>query len=258
MRVVPVPVREDNYAYILMSTPAQGKSQAVFVDPFDVSSVHKVAHDLGLTDDAIVGCIATHKHFDHAGGNQDFAQSFPGRPIWGGSRDVSQVTHIVKHGDKFSLFDQAPVHVTAYSTPCHTRESTCFFVEDERSEEELAQTGHGIKEGPEGEKKRGVFTGILRAWCVLSTLTLEYTESNAKFSANVLPDRPAIQSLLADIRGGRNNGVSTGLYTLAEERAHNPFMLVDDEEVQKLSGSTNPIETMAFLRNAKNRGFARA
>ena len=159
MRIVPVPVREDNYAYILMSTPAQGNSQAVFVDPYDVKSVHKVAKDLGLPDDAVVGCIATHKHFDHAGGNEDFAQTFPGRPIWGGSREVSQVTHIVKHGDKFTLFDQAPVHVTAYSTPCHTRESTCFFVEDERSQEELARTGHGIKEGHEGEKKRGVFTG---------------------------------------------------------------------------------------------------
>lgn len=161
MRIVPVPVREDNYAYILMSTPAQERPQAVFVDPFDVTSVHKVAHDLGLADDAIVGCIATHKHYDHAGGNGDFARTFPGRPIWGGSAEVSHVSHIVKHGDKFTLFDHAPVHVTAYATPCHTSESTCFFVEDERAEEELAHTGLGIKEGPEGEKKRGVFTGYV-------------------------------------------------------------------------------------------------
>jgi len=71
----------------------------------------------------------------------------------------------------------------------------------------------------------------------------------------VLPHRPAIQSLLADLGRRRNNGVTTGLYTLAQERAHNPFMLVDDEEVQKVSGSTDPIETMAFLRHAKNRGY---
>ncbi|WFD28193.1 hydroxyacylglutathione hydrolase [Malassezia nana] len=147
-----------------------GQSQAVFVDPFDVASVHKVAHDLGLSNDAIVGCIATHKHFDHAGGNEAFAKTFPGRPIWGGSEDVSKVSHIVKHGDKFTLFDHAPVHVTAYATPCHTRESTCFFVEDERSEEVLASTGHGFKEGPEGEKKRGVFTGY-----VILTLTVSDT-----------------------------------------------------------------------------------
>lgn len=71
----------------------------------------------------------------------------------------------------------------------------------------------------------------------------------------MLPHRPAIQSLLADLGRRRNNGVTTGLYTLAQERAHNPFMLVDDEEVQKVSGSTDPIETMAFLRHAKNRGY---
>lgn len=89
----------------------------------------------------------------------------------------------------------------------------------------------------------------------IGTLTLEYTQSNAEFSLKVLPHRPAIQSLLADLRAGRNNGVTTGIYTLAQERAHNPFMLVDDEEVQSVAGSTNPIEIMAFLRSAKNRGY---
>lgn len=196
MRIVPVPVREDNYAYILMSTPAQGKSQAVFVDPFDVTSVHQVACDLGLTDDAIVGCITTHKHYDHAGGNENFAQLFPGRPIWGGSHNVSQVTHIVKHGDKFNLFDQAPVHVTAYSTPCHTRESTCFFVEDGRPEAELAQTGHGIKEGPEGEKKRGVFTGYVAISLTISD-TLFISGCGRFFEGDATDMHHALNKVLA-------------------------------------------------------------
>lgn len=51
MRIIPVPVREDNYAYILMSTPTQSgvRPEAVFVDPFDVAKVRQAAHGAGLS-----------------------------------------------------------------------------------------------------------------------------------------------------------------------------------------------------------------
>lgn len=160
MKITPVPVRQDNYAYILQSTPVQGRSQAVFVDVYDVPKVHRAARALGLEDSDIVGLITTHGHHDHAGGNTEFSRRFPGVPIYGDKR-VSSVTHVVEHGHKFSLFEQsgAPVRVSAHATPCHTRDSVCFYVEDERSEAELSNVGAGIKEGATGEKKRGVFTG---------------------------------------------------------------------------------------------------
>lgn len=160
MKITPVPVRQDNYAYIMQSTPAQGRSQAVFVDVYDVPKVHRAANALGLEDSDIVGLITTHGHHDHAGGNTEFSRRFPGVPIYGGNK-VSSVTHVVGHGDKFSLFEQsgAPVHVSTHATPCHTRDSVCFYVEDGRSEAELSSVGAGIQEGAAGEKKRGVFTG---------------------------------------------------------------------------------------------------
>ena len=160
MKITPVPVRQDNYAYIMQSTPAQGRSQAVFVDVYDVPKVYRAARALGLEDSDIVGLITTHGHHDHAGGNTEFSRRFPGVPIYGGNK-VSSVTHVVGHGDKFSLFERcgAPVSVSAHATPCHTRDSVCFYVEDERSETELSSVGAGIREGAAGEKKRGVFTG---------------------------------------------------------------------------------------------------
>lgn len=162
MKITPVTVRDDNYAYILQSTPANGQSQAVFVDVYDVPKVHTAARDLGLKDDQIVGLITTHGHYDHAGGNASFAKLFPGVPIYGG-KGVSAVTNVVGHGDKFTLFpgSGAAVNVSTHATPCHTRDSICFYVEDERSESDLASTGSGTKEGAEGEKKRGVFTGCV-------------------------------------------------------------------------------------------------
>ena len=41
MRIIPVPVREDNYAYIVMSTPKGARPQGAFVDPYDVPTVRR-------------------------------------------------------------------------------------------------------------------------------------------------------------------------------------------------------------------------
>lgn len=162
MRIVPVPVRDDNYAYVVMSTPTTAgvRPQAVFVDPYNVDAVRKAAHAEGLQDTDVVGCITTHGHYDHAGGNAAFAKQFPKLPIWGGSSGIDKVNHVVKNGDTFTLFEQsAPVNVSCYATPCHTQDSICFLLDDARAEPELAKTPAGLVEGAAGEKKRGVFTG---------------------------------------------------------------------------------------------------
>ncbi len=78
------------------------------------------------------------------------------------------------------------------------------------------------------------------------------------FSAAVLPDRPAVQSLVKDLQNGRNGGVTTGVYTIGDEKKHNVFMLVDDEEVRKKVGGKDSIDTMSKLREAKNSGSLKA
>lgn len=70
----------------------------------------------------------------------------------------------------------------------------------------------------------------------------------------MLPDQPAVQALVRDLRKKRNNGVTTGIYTIADERAHNPFMLVRDPAVQRVVQSTDAVHVMQFLREAKNAG----
>lgn len=63
MKIIPVPVRSDNYAYLLVDE-ASGKAAAV--DPYDVPEVLSSAHRLGVE---IVACMTTHHHDDHCGGN---------------------------------------------------------------------------------------------------------------------------------------------------------------------------------------------
>lgn len=63
MKVIPVPVRSDNYAYLLIDEKSK---KAVAVDPYDVSKITSSAQGLGVE---IVACITTHHHDDHSGGN---------------------------------------------------------------------------------------------------------------------------------------------------------------------------------------------
>ena len=63
MKVIPVPVRSDNYAYLLVDEESK---KTVAVDPYDVPKVASAAQGLGVE---IVACITTHHHDDHSGGN---------------------------------------------------------------------------------------------------------------------------------------------------------------------------------------------
>ena len=64
MKVVPVPVRSDNYAYLLIDDSTK---QAAVVDPYDMDAVQAAANN---EDVDIVANLTTHHHFDHSGGNK--------------------------------------------------------------------------------------------------------------------------------------------------------------------------------------------
>jgi hydroxyacylglutathione hydrolase len=51
---------------------------------------------------------------------------FKGKPIIGG-KDCENVTQTPKNGEGFKIGD---ITVTALYTPCHTKDSICWFMED--------------------------------------------------------------------------------------------------------------------------------
>lgn len=291
MKVHPIPLRDDNYGYLVVD--AAHPTKGVLVDPYDVPTCQAHLKQHGVTE--VVGNITTHHHFDHSGGNEAFHEAYPDAPIFGGSDKVPCLSRPVKHGDAFPLFPGSSIQVKTYATPCHTQDSTAFFLEDSKA-----------KGG--GEYTRGVFTGdtlfvsgcgrffegtpeemhtalnktlaglpgdtvvfcghgeflflehagrpVWRGTGAERNAHLEYTKGNVAFSAGVVPNNAAVQKLVEFVRTGQNKGVTTGVFTIDDEKRHNVFMLVDDAEVKKAIGleSAGPVEVMAKLRELKNSG----
>lgn len=272
MKIHPVPVRDDNYAYILQSSV---DGRAVFVDPYDVPAVQKAAAGLGIRDDQVVGVLTTHHHHDHSGGNEAFASAYPNRRIYGGSDQIPALTNKVKDGDKVDILPG--IDIKCLATPCHTQDHICYHVASTTNE-----GGQGVFTGDTlfisgcGRFFEGTPQEMLAAMDKLATLPAEtlvycgheYTKSNVAFSAAILPDtEPAIAKLVKDLKEGRNNGVTTGVYTIGDEKKHNPFMRCRDSVVHKAvakhansngAEEGDPTEVMRLLRELKNGGQVKA
>ena len=72
LQVIPVPLLEDNLAYIVLWKPT-GKN--FLVDPADIDAVEEVktAYNIEGAPECI---LCTHKHWDHAGHNGRFAERY--------------------------------------------------------------------------------------------------------------------------------------------------------------------------------------
>ncbi|EJD05748.1 hydroxyacylglutathione hydrolase [Fomitiporia mediterranea MF3/22] len=253
MKVVPVPVRSDNYAYLLID---DSTNKAAVVDPFDMTKVQAAAAEQGVD---LVANLTTHHHFDHSGGNKVFANLYPGKPIYGGS-DQGAADHIVKDNDQFTISEQLDVKCLA--TPCHTQDSICFYVTDKANPTQPGAvfTGDTLFIAGCGRFFEGNATQMHRALSYLGTLPdqtvvyngHEYTASNLAFAKSVEPNASGVARLQEIVN---NNKVTTGKTTIGDEKEWNVFMRLSSSEILKSLGATadTPTESiMDALRTRKN------
>ncbi|EPT05946.1 hypothetical protein FOMPIDRAFT_1026827 [Fomitopsis schrenkii] len=249
MKVIPVPVRNDNYAYLLVDTAT---SQAAAVDPYDVPKVQAAAEKAGVQ---IVANITTHHHVDHSGGNK--ASAFPDAPVYGGSDKIPALTKLVKDRDEFKLGEGVTIRCLA--TPCHTQDSICFYA---TSSSAAAHPG-GVFTGDTlfiagcGRFFEGTGEEMHRALTYLATLPdhtvvyngHEYTAGNVAFARSVDPENAALKRL-AQI--AEENKTVTGLTTIADEKEWNPFMRLQSAAVKNATGQSSEVAAMDELRTMKN------
>lgn len=254
MHIQSIPMWEgsgNNYAYLVVDEKSK---DAVIIDPAnppEVAPILKEAIDGGKIN--LTAIVNTHHHGDHAGGNKKMLTEL-GRPdlkIIGGS-NCEAVTWTPKHQETFKL---GGISVTGIHTPCHTQDSICYFMED--GNQRAVFTGDTLFISGCGKFFEGnaaeMHEALNKRLAALPDDTVvypghEYTKSNVKFASTVLKNGP-MEKLQAFADA---NKVSTGVFTIGDEKQHNAFMRVDDPEIQKATGETAPVEVMAKLREMKN------
>ncbi|KAK9856636.1 hypothetical protein MYU51_000423 [Penicillium brevicompactum] len=240
----------NNYAYLVTDEPTK---QSVIIDPAnppEVTPVLKSQIDAGKID--LTAIVNTHHHWDHAGGNGDILKEFKGLQVIGG-KDCASVTRTPANGETFKIGDR--ISVKALYTPCHTQDSICFYMQD--GDQRVVFTGDTLFIGGCGRFFEGNAQEMHKA--LNETLAAlpddtkvypghEYTKANVKFCIAVSQTEP-IKKLQAF---AEQNQETQGKFTIGDEKLHNVFMRVNDPEIHKVTGKTDPVEVMAALREMKN------
>ncbi|KAM0211620.1 hypothetical protein ACHAQI_005179 [Fusarium lateritium] len=239
MHIQSIPMWEgssNNYAYLIVDDKSK---DAVIVDPAnppEVAPVLKDAIKAGKIN--LTAIVNTHQRQQEA-------------DIIGG-KDCEGVTKTPGHGETFKLGD---ITFKGVHTPCHTQDSICFFVED--GNDKAVFTGDTLFIGGCGRFFEGnaqeMHEALNKRLVALPDDTVvypghEYTKANVKFAASV-SQRDAVQKLHSF---AENNKITTGKFTIGDEKEHNVFMRVEDPEIQKQTGESEPVAVMAKLREMKN------
>jgi len=257
MHITSLPMRwgtGDNYCYVVKDDTTK---EAAVIDPAYPDEVLPKVHSLVSAGDIkLTSIVNTHHHYDHSGGNPVFHATFPQLPVYAG-KDSPLVSKVLEEGATFRI--GANVVAQALHTPCHTQDSICWFVTDEKTGQKALFSGDTLFicgcgrffEGDANEMQAAMNKlGALPASTVVYP-GHEYTSSNVKFAVQVEPKNP---DLLALQRYCQENEVTTGKFTIGDELKYNPFLRTNVESVQARLGTSSAVATMAKLRAGKDRG----
>ncbi|KAL2874522.1 Cytoplasmic glyoxalase II [Colletotrichum sp. CLE4] len=242
----------NNYAYLVKDDKT---NDAVIIDPANPSEVTPVLQKAIKSGEInLTAIVNTHHHWDHAGGNKKLQDELglDKLAIIGG-KDCEGVTRTPGHGESFKIGEG--IAVKALHTPCHTQDSICWFMQD--GDQKVVFTGDtlfisGCGKFFEGNAEE-MHSALNKTLASLPDDTVvfpghEYTKSNVKFAASVLQNE-AIQKLQAF---AENNKETQGKFTIGDEKKHNVFMRVEDPEIQRVTGESEPVSVMNKLREMKN------
>jgi len=249
--IIPIPAFNDNYIWLI-----RNDRYAAVVDPGDASPV---LHYLAQEKLELIGILNTHHHPDHVGGNSQLLSQFK-VPVYGpcDSR-IPEITVALSEGDTFSLLPLA-LHLKVWEIPGHTRTHIAFIGED------IVFSGDTLFAAGCGRLFEGTPEQMHTALQRLSTLAdetqiycgHEYTLANLKFAAAVEPRNPEVAKLTDKMSRLRQAGMPTLPSNIAQEKACNPFLRVNQAEViaaasqRAQSALSDPARIFAEIRDWKN------
>ena len=249
LQVHQFPCLSDNYGFLLHD-PDSGETACI--DTPDAAAYLREAEARGWR---ITQIWNTHWHPDHAGGNEAI-KAATGCTITAPAVDAPKIAGVdrtVSDGDTVSLgaWTAQVIDVGGHTMghiAYHLPEAGIAFVGDS-----LFALGCGrMFEGTPPQ----FWASLSRLKALPPETTLycahEYTQANARFALHADPDNAALRDYSAEIDRKRAAGQPTVPMSLARELATNPFLRADRPEMQARWGGTDPAETFARLRAAKD------
>jgi len=240
LRVVPVPQLADNYAYLVID---DGHAVAGVVDVAEARPVLEAAARENVT---VIAILSTHHHFDHVAGNDELiANVGAGRMhVYGYVGDRSRIPGITDPLADGDSFDVGSLTGRALFIPAHTRGHLAYWFPSER----VVFTGDTMFGGGCGRLFEGdaaQMKASLEKIAGLPDDTLvycghEYTEKNLEFAATLEPSNVALAQRCRDVGRTRAAGLPTVPSTIALEKATNPFLRTDSEELRRSVGRQVP------------------
>ncbi len=243
LTVFPVPAFDDNYLWVV-----HDGTNAVAVDPGDATPVIEYLAVQQLTLTAI---LITHHHGDHVGGikglldwchkdNKDNKDI----PVYGpASENIPYRTHDLSEGDAVSI--AAPMLAfQVVDVPGHTSGHIAYYA----VKEGWLFCGDTLFAGGCGRLFEGTAAQMQASLAKLAALpgetqffcAHEYTLSNLRFAAAVEPSNAALQARIVTDTAKRAQNLPTVPSTIAIERATNPFLRWDSEEVKLAAARASP------------------
>jgi len=230
--VVPVPQLLDNYAYLLIAE--DGRDCAVV----DVADAGPVLEEAAKRKLQITTVLSTHHHFDHVGGNQDLASARApeGVEVVGYAGDADRIPGLTRGVDDGERFDVCGSSAEAIFIPAHTSGHLAYYFESERT----VFTGDTLFAGGCGRLFEGDAAQMMQSLARLAALpddTLiycghEYTQANLEFAAMLEPGNQELARRRQEVAELIAQGRPSVPTTIAIEKATNPFLRCDSEELR--------------------------
>jgi len=241
MRIITVPCLKDNYAYLVVASDA-----CAVVDPSEPGPVIAALKREGLT---LTHILNTHHHGDHTGGNLALKDAF-GALVVGPAHDSARIPGLDIGVREKSGWAFAGAAVNVLEVPAHTTGAITFVIGGHAfTGDTLFVMGCGrLFEGDAAmmsaslAKLKALPDGT-KIWC-----GHEYAASNGRFALTLEPGNAA---LAARVNNLRTPSVPT---TLAQEKATNPFLRADSDEIRKTLGmeTADEVSVFAEIRRRKD------
>lgn len=226
-----IPAFSDNYIWCLCD---RSSGKALVVDPGQAQPVEDYLQSQQLVLDTI---LVTHHHPDHTGGITSLAKSFPDvritgpadSPFKGTTNPIHPGDDVVWQGLTFKVM-AVPGHTldhVAYYSGTDVDGRPVLFCGDtlfvcgcgrlfEGKPEQMRQSLESLRALPDQ-------TGVYCAH--------EYTLANLRFARSWLPDDKALEQFEQECQARRVRGEPTVPSSIGAEKALNPFMRWDQQEV---------------------------